>query len=368
MCGKRKLRTPEEQELLERAKQISAELERMLPRVLERTKEILEYPIMSVQSLHGKIGGKNNDYINVADDHFPDYRKFQIEWANGLLSRCQKTGPDSAAWDIVQLYKDNLCREYILLFQERNFCKHYEERIRRKPSDQLWKVWFGSHIPMGLFIAPVQLPNGTWRIDHSEIRRAKYNYWTIGHILSVEGFINAENSKLYPISNLEQLITFYEHIVFSSSSSVYEKGIYKRYIRYLRDSANVEEEPFLIPEFHYEGELKKCRYRLDFTILNPHTFEYTGFELSPASTHMHVEKILGKTQTQINEELSKQWAGECIKRNEYFQKYGITCITFTDSDLQDLDKCFEVIASYLRKRPVATPSMEDVLAQMKAIM
>lgn len=360
MGGKRIKRTPEEIELRDLDKEITEQLESMLPAVLKRTESILDYPIDSVQSLHGKIGGKNDKFANVAEEKFQDYRAFQRKWADGLLKSFEMFGSGSSE-TIVELFKDDLCREYILLFLERNFYRHYNERIRVKPESELWKVWFGNQLCFGLWIAPQQLPNGVWRIDHSEIRRAKYNYWTVGHILSVGGFINPDRNDMYPIRSVDDLSVFYEHIICGLSNSEYEKAICDRYIDYLRNSSNVNEEPFLIPEFHYEGFRNKCKYRLDFTILNPHTFEFTGFELSPSSTHMHLEKTKEKTQKALNDELSDLWAKECKKRNEYYEKFNISCITFTDDDLKNIDNCFRVVADYLQKRNTTLPTIGEVL-------
>ena len=123
---------------------------------------------------------------------------------------------------------------------------------------------------------------------------------------------------------------------------------------YLKESDDVTAEPFLIPELRYAGRDREHKYRLDFAICNPYTFEFIGFELSPASTHMAIAKMKDKTQTKVNEELSQKWEKECDKRNEYFNQYGITTITFADSDLQDMDACFEKMKYYLQKR-VYTP-------------
>lgn len=360
-------KTIEEQALAKLDKELTAQLNDLLPSVLERTAIVLSEPVTSQQSLHGKIGGKNDLYANVADDRFHDYRAFQVQWAKGMQKTYEKSKHECAVWDIVRLYKDDLCRKYILLFQERNFYRHYNERIRIKPDERLWEVWFGNQLCMGLLIAPVPFPDGRWGIDHSEIRRAPYNYWTLGHIFHTGGFINHENNKLYPVTDLDSLDVFYIHLISSLSNSCHEKNICSRYIDYLRNSTNPELEPFLIPEFHFEGPEKKCKYRLDFTILNPYTFKFTGFELSPSSTHIHVEKVAGKTQKQLNEELAIQWEKECDKRNDYYNRYGISCITFTDKDLRDPDKCFEVISKYLSDRPSDDRTLDQVIDDIKKI-
>lgn len=66
------------------------------------------------------------------------------------------------------------------------------------------------------------------------------------------------------------------------------------------------QEPFLIPEFRYAGNKVKHLYRLDYTILNPYVMKMTGFEISPASTHISVHKVENKNQKKINSELSEQ--------------------------------------------------------------
>lgn len=360
-------KTIEEQALSKLDKELTSQLKCLLPSVLERTATILSEPIESQQSLHGKIGGKNDLYADVADSHFHDYRSFQTQWAKGMQDAYEKSTHECAVWNIVRLYRDDLCRKYILLFQERNFYRHYNERIRQKPAEQLWEIWFGNQLSLGLLIAPERLADGRWRIDHSEIRRAPYNYWTLQHIFHVGGFINHENNEILPVTDLDSLDSFYTHIISCLSSSCHEKNICSRYIDYLRKSENPELEPFLIPEFHYEGPEKKCKYRLDFTILNPYTFKFTGFELSPSSTHMHVEKIKGKTQKQVNNEMTDQWEKECHKRNDYYNRYGISCVTFTDNDLKDPDGCFDIISRYLSDRPADNRTLDQVVEEIRRL-
>lgn len=77
-------KTIEEQALAKLDKELTAQLNDLLPSVLERTAIVLSEPVTSQQSLHGKIGGKNDLYANVADDRFHDYRAFQVQWAKGM--------------------------------------------------------------------------------------------------------------------------------------------------------------------------------------------------------------------------------------------------------------------------------------------
>ena len=92
--------------------------------------------------------------------------------------------------------------------------------------------------------------------------------------------------------------------------------------------------------------------------------EFTGFELSPASTHMAVAKIKTRTQAEVNRELAAKWAREMTKRNEYFCDFGIATITFTDTDLADMDACFAQLERYLRKRPRTPLSLEAQIEEL----
>ena len=172
------------------------------------------------------------------------------------------------------------------------------------------------------------------------------------------GLYDPENEEFYRFDTEKELLKYYVNIIKRLSKSQYEKEICVRYVKYLVQSKDIMSEPFLIPEFRYEGLEKKCRYRVDFTVLNPYTFRFVGFELSPSSSHMSVSGIKDKKQAEVNEELKEKWEKEMHKRNEYLQRYGVTLVTFTDSDLQDMSKCFSVIESYLGERAEQTSDIK----------
>lgn len=361
-----------EEEIREHIKELDQQLLAMRDKVLWRAASVLDRDEVTICSLHGIIGGKNNEYTNVADNQYADFRVFQAAWAAGLLAKYealpdQYKTEDNGTTRGIKLFQDSVIREYILLFQERNFYKHYQSRIRQKPDSDVWILWFGAKLIFGLFIAMAQTSEGNYRVDHSEIRKVPYQYWTVGHILTVGGFVNGETGKLYRIHSVDDLLNFYENIVYSSSSSPYEKAIYTRYIDYLKNSADILGEPFLIPELRYGGLDTEHKYRLDFTIFNPYTFEFVGFELSPASTHMSISGMKDKTQTQVNNELSAKWNKECAKRNEYFSQFGITTITFSDEDLQDMDKCFGQMKIFLCKRTERFVSLQESIKEINNI-
>lgn len=335
----------EKERLKELEVQLTSELEQILPEVLRKYSEE-KGEKCSVHSLHGTIGGKNNQYADSINTQFSDPNDFKATWLKGFIEYVGKERYSP----LRTLMKDKTFRTYTLTFLERNFYRNLLARTRVKPNEALWSLWFGGgKFFWGLLIAPV-LRIEHWTNDVSEIRRAKYMYWTVGHVLST-GLIDPENNELYEFSNLDNLISFYKNILKRISNSLYEKEIFDLYVDYLKNSEDPLSEPFLIPEFRYAGLDVEHEYRLDFTILNSHTMEMIGFEFSPHSTHMSVSKIKEKKQKEVNEELSKKWNKEMSKRNKYFASYGISTLTFTDDVLTNIPDCFSQMKKYLSKRP-----------------
>ncbi|WP_405252285.1 hypothetical protein [Dokdonia sp. Asnod3-C12] len=355
-----------EQNLLEEIENdLTLEIVKNRDYILEKIRVILKRDRYTFQMFNGKVGGKNNIYVDSVMTQFSDFNDFYSQWLKGVRNDYEKrTKYGSIEGHNAQLLKEPKLEKYIRIFLERNFYRNLKERTRLKPNVELWKVWFGYNVIFGLLIAPKR-EEGTWIIDKSEIRRADYSYWTIGHVFK-EGLIDNSLSKPFYIYNLEQFESIYLSIFQQLSNSVYEKQICEKYIEYLRQSENLESEPFLIPEVRYLGLEKKHLYRLDFTILNSHTQEYIGFEISPASSHMSV-KGLKEKQKIVNEELSKKWHKEMQKRNDYFELYDITTITLTEHDFQDIDSCWSLFEKYLSSRSEDKTSVQSELKRISNI-
>ncbi|ODG91527.1 hypothetical protein BED47_07700 [Gottfriedia luciferensis] len=338
--------------------QTTQKLKDLQDSVLEILKEKVEYHQVnnstSIHGLHALIGSKNNTFVDSVKMQFRDPDDFIARWLKGLIDstghqvHTDKNGR-THKYILIELLKNDTFRDYSFTFLERNFYRNYNARTRYKPKEQLWIIWFGdNNLKWGLAITPT-LRNSEWTNDVNEIRRANFKYWTIGHILT-SGIIDPDSNKLVYFDNLQNLIMFYRSILKRISNSIYEKEIFDRYIDYLKKNENVYEEPFLIPELRYAGLEHDHKYRLDFTIFNIHTNDFIGFEFSPHSTHMAINGITKKTQVQLNSDLSLKWGKEMDKRNEYFKNFGITTITFTDSDLKNMDKCFKEIETFLSAR------------------
>ncbi len=366
------------------SKAIKIKIEEIDRQMLECEKEVYELycylrkregrsSVPSLQSMKTTIGSKNNTYADCVHNEFPSPDSFYAKWLSGLLDHCGDIvhyGPKGPYKDIlIEMMRYDVCKKYIKLFLARNYYRNYKPRKRYKPEPELWEVWFGENkLFWGIMISPV-FRNGRWTNDVSEIRRAGYEYWTIGHVLNT-GIVVPGNPNPFIFYNLDTFISFYAQIFMRLSQSQYEQAIMERYLLFVKTSASPLDIPLLIPEFRFYKDESEHRYRLDFTILNPYTRQKIGFELSPQSTHMAISgmKSEGKTQKQLNEELRLKWEKEMSKRNEYFATYGISIITFTDSMLQNIDNCFGTIVSYLVKRTEVNVDLVEQEARLNYVL
>jgi hypothetical protein len=307
---------------------------------------------------HAHIGRNNNTFVDSIRTQFQGPEDFIAQWVQGLhriLDEYRATGRKGYQGRVLsevlvlRCVEDEFLRAYTFRFLERNFYRNYKERIRAKPNDELWSIWFGSgNLTWGLMIAP-SLRGEEWTNDKSQMRREGYEYWTLGHVMET-GLLDPNSPMPIRFPKKADFVAFYRSVLKRVSNSLYEQGICDRYLDYLLNSPQPEDEPLLIPEFRYAGKDKEHRFRLDFAVLNGHSFNFTGFELSPASTHIRIEGIKSKTQLAMNAELANAWEHEMDKRNAYFEKYGISVLTFADAQLKDLDMCFEHMRERLQER------------------
>ena len=361
--------TPEE--IKDRIKQLDKELLENQYHCLEAFTYLRdgEYSgdIASIQQFHGVIGAKNN-FADCKNGKFLTFESFWQAWLKGLYEHTQQCLKRGSKPLIVKVIEDNFLREYVKIFLERNYYRNYKARIRTKPLETLTEIWFGKNGESlyGLYIAPNSF-EGNWYNKDRDIRNAKFDYWTVGHVLSTGLVTDNTEDGIVKFDNLDKLIQFYNIIFRRASSSEYEKIIIDKYLSYLKNSNNPEKIPFLIPEFRYLGKEKEHEYRLDFTILNIYRQRYVGFEISPSSSHMSLSKIKNRTKKEINNELSGKWEKEMHKRNAYFMKYNISLVTFTDSDLTDIDECFQKLQKELVVENEDIKTAEDYLELIKSL-
>ncbi|EII3281986.1 topoisomerase II [Vibrio alginolyticus] len=353
---------------------ITARLKAIQDKALIRFEEITGKN--SIHSFHAMMGANNNIYVDSMNSVFLDPNDFITRWLEGLTVQVKKRveadtlKPKSYGVNreffLMHALQDSVLREYLFLFLTRNFYRNFKERVRSKPNESLWSIWFGSgNLVWGLLISP-EMRNDDWAVDRSEIRRSDFNFWTIRHVMKT-GLIDPESNEPVKFKKPDDFIQFYRSVLKRVSNSQYEKAIADRYIDYLKKSDTPYEEPFLIPELRYAGKETKHKYRLDYTILNPYTMELVGFEISPSSTHMAIPKIKDVKKVEMNRDLSLKWTKEMEKRNDYFSKFGITTITFTDEELKDIDACFATISKYLSTRGAAKNTLTGSLDKVNEL-
>lgn len=363
------------QDIQAKEEELSARLEEMREEALNRFSQIVGRE-STLQQMHAHVGRNNNTFVDSVRMQFHSPEDFIARWLNGLtqqvmerkdaIARRRRFGDRKRTEEIIpEMLQDQFLHNYIHLFLERNFYRNFEARVRAKPDQNLWQVWFGSgQLVWGLLISPAHR-FGEWTNDKSQMRRENYAYWTVEHVLET-GLIAPESEKPVMFSDVEAFLTFYQTVLARVSNSQYEQAISDRYLAYIRKNEYPGAVPLLIPELRYAGKEVKHLYRLDFSVLNPYTMKMVGFEISPASSHMSIAGSTKKAQKVLNEELSAKWGKEADKRNAYFEKFGITTITFTDKDLADIDQCWEYIRQALEERSSGPLTIEGAERELQA--
>ncbi|MCK9575148.1 MAG: hypothetical protein M0R51_04215 [Clostridia bacterium] len=325
-----------------------------------------EDDVISIQRFHGIIGGKNN-FADCKNGQFLNFTDFWDAWLGGLYNYFKEISYRNKPI-ILKIIEDDYLRDYVKIFLERNYYKNYKARIRNKPLNELTEIWFGKNGSnlFGLWMAPERYGD-KWINKERTIRMANFEYWTIGHILAT-GLIteNPQDGKII-IKDLDSFIQFYRLNFLRNTNSQYEQAIIENYLEYVKISEKPLDIPFLIPEFRYNGKVREHLYRLDFVVLNVWTQRFVGFEISPASTHLSIQKSKEKTQKAINEELSLKWESEMDKRNKYFAKYNISLVTFTDNLLLNVDNCFNQIKDELNIKMIKKVGEIEHLKKLKLI-
>ena len=276
--------------LQQQEERLSNRLDALRDKALERASQILGER-QNIHKLHGRIGGRNTVLVDSLRLQFSDPYDFLAQWLNGLMNKVEDIEtkqkakynghiyPNTSTHELVKLVKDPILRDYTFNFLIRNFYREFVARTRAKPAEILWSLWFGDNrLIWGLAIAPAYRDNG-WTNDKSEIRRADYSYWTIGHVIKT-GLIDPSSSQPLTWSSPEQFIDFYRSVLKRLSNITYEQGIADRYIQNLEQSTNMYDEPILIPELRYAELSHEHKYRLDFAILNTNLMKSNVFELS----------------------------------------------------------------------------------------
>ena len=289
----------------------------------------------SIQSINSVIGSRYQCYADIKQKAYRSPDEFRSAFFNGWTDEMEyrlvnDTGgryKNSASYQLFCKYiHDRFVKEYLELFLKRSFYKYHKEYTREKPELNLI-LWFGSNDSFwGIGVSP-RFKNGKWENDKSEVRKAAFEYWTLGHVMET-GLLYPHADKKRRFCTIEEYLNFFNSIVALTNSS-YEKQVAKRYSEYVIEK-NSPETPLLIPQLRYGGVEQKHRYRLDFLVITKDQHGY-GFELSPYSTHFTKE----------------QYERDHEKRKAFEEKYNLHYVVYTDKNIMDPDGLFAEIKEHL---------------------
>ena len=311
----------------------------------------------NVHSLNAKLGGKHADFIDIQNEVIHSSDHFISLYLEGFKNFIDRGGyyiTQSNQYETYQLLrKYPIFQEYFDLFMKRTYLRNIDSLSKKRPRVEDAEIWIGQeNASYGILVTP-RFVNGKWENDKSEIRHFKPRYWTVGHILATGLVIPNEEEKI-TFSNFDEYLNFFKNVIVRNSGSPYEREIAKRYCEYVKASEHPEHVPLLIPEFRYGGIEKKHKYRLDFTIIEPQELTKIGFEISPWSSHGYLSKTKKMTQKEINEIAKGNFEKEMKKHKDFFRRFGVIVLIYTDSDLLDMDSVFGDISRYLLPKNIGT--------------
>ena len=335
--------TPDKEEkrarnrLIER---LGTELKGMQSAVMELTGS------SSIHQLHAYFATRKSAYIDLQEEVIFSPQMYIQLFILGLNADME-TEEDTPYRNFYErLTSSRIGRRYLLLFLERTYWREYENLSKRRPVTNEAEIWIGqNNADFGLLVTPRFEKTG-WENDKSEIRRFRKRYWSIGHVLETGLLVPGEDSR-FKFNNIEDYLLFFKQIIVRQTSSVHQNKIAQLYCDFVMLSANKEDILLLIPEFRYGGRDFKHKYRLDFSVIDVDTGNKIGFELSPWSSHGLIVNAKEKSQKQINEEAKGNFEKEMKKHKDYFKKFGIFTMIYTDSDLLDIGGVFSDISKYL---------------------
>lgn len=227
------------------------------------------------------------------------------------------------------IWQNQILKKYMNLYLEKSFYMHLNERLIAKPDRKLYEIHMGKNRTGGkknirsLYITP-RFRDGRWENDESEIRRVKFVFYTIGHLLATGLIVHTDEGMeqikkkgfedwieiLYPTNELEKdEMNFVE--------------CYLEYVRVHKDRMN--RIPLLIPQFRFYGMEEKHKYRADFLLLN---------YLDNANVR-HI--LIELSRNRLHDSQSEY---DSVRRNDFIQEYDCITLEFRDSEMLDMRKTF----------------------------
>ena len=333
----------------QRLEELKTQRRNLQTSVFNELKHFEEGRYCNEPSLNAFVGSKHGEYVDLRNEVIKTSMEFTTKWLSGLKEKTKeslRTGRNARHNRMSKLLTGEYpCfKKYVKNFLESSFLKYYESHYKQKPKIDESEFWFGSNDDeYGLLVTP-RFANNSWENDGSEIRHFKHPYWTISHVLAT-GLCVKNDNRICEFSSIADYLNFFHRSIRITKSN-YQIKLGKRYIEYVESHKTPESIPLLIPELRYDPLKRKHQHRLDFLIINPWTMSKIGFEISPWSSH---GKLAGKDKNlkELNIQAKENFEREMEKHKKYWRKYGINYITYTDYDLENLDKIWFEMKKYL---------------------
>lgn len=304
-----------------------------------------------LKSFHSILGSYADRYTHIKTNEFKSASEYRDAWFQGLIK-------DNNS-ERKKLFKDEILRNYAVLFLERSYLRNIHKYSRLPLKDYDREIYLGKNDAcIGIFVSPTN-NNDKWESYKLKGFSAKYEFLTLKQLM-YEGYLKgviindrfkAEHIHVTKFSDIVAFYDFFKHF----SKSVFENIFIDCYINYLKQQNNWIEIPLLLPEFRWGNQKTYHTYRMDFLIINYYTGERLAIELSPYGTHMDLN-------TRNNKE---QWVYENKKRNDYFLNYRVPTVTFTDYDLKNVQDCFDLIkGAFVMKSRAEKSSFKELIKQL----
>lgn len=301
-----------------------------------------------VQSFEAKIGCRAEAYAEIKSRSYSSVVAYREAWFRGLVN-----GGEDKFRDML---KNDILREYTILFIERSYVKKPKKysRIKLEKGDR--EIYLGDNKSViGVFIAP-RCSNFTgmkWCSYDLKGLKTKYDYLTLGQ-LKKEGYLKGNiekedefEAKLIKVNTIKDIELFYSN--FMRSGSPFEREFIDCYLKYIKEQTNWEQVPLLLPEVRWNKTSVYHKYRADYLIINYYTGKRLAIELSPNSTHL------------CGGNIKEEWIKENDKRNSYFFKYNVPTVTFTNAYLKNIQECFDMVKDMLTIPQKQTQSFEEII-------
>ena len=240
--------------------ELTKELQNLQGEVLKKTQ------FENVHSLHGKIGSKFEQFIDIKNEVITSPEHFISLWLEGykkdLINRGNYAQNSNSYETYKLLQRHAVFKDYLFIFLKRVYLRNYEALSKKRPSVEDAEIYIGqNNANYGILITP-RFVNGVWENDKSEIRHFKKQYWSIGHILETGFVIPNKNDKM-TFKDVPDYLNFFINVIVRNSGSKYEMELAELYRQFVLSHSRPENIPLLIPELRYEGIEVQHKYRLD---------------------------------------------------------------------------------------------------------